>query len=701
MSSSRPDLRRTRALAAAFGATALLATTGVLAASTTTAAPAPAQPAPAAPAAPVAAPAKAEKKAAKADLYTGKVEVVRSDRKGDGTTITGTVFEDSNKNSSHDRGEKGLAGVVVTNGREVTKTDKRGRYTLPVYENMTVSVSQPAGFQVPVDEHNIAQFGYNHLSKGSPKLRYGGIAATGEVPSAVNFPLIKSRASAVTDQSCIMAGDLQTYSGREISYATIGALKDISDRGELGACGVLFLGDVAGDDLGLYPQMKKAMSLINGPIRLLPGNHDLDFDATDPDHSMDTFRAQMGPDYYSYNVGDTHVIALNDVRYPCDTKIDNPDGRLGSQCTNPAAPQYNGRLDDNQLKWLKADIEATSKDKLIVIASHIPFLTFADMASPVHQLDQVKDVYAMLEGRRVVHTSGHTHSIENLKAGDSYAPWKTVMGVDKLPFPHIVAGAISGDWYSGDLNEDGVPMAFQRDGGRPGVLTLDITGNEFKERFTVRGAGEGAKQMNVGLNTPTYRDWFTTLDTWRKANPNNDKGSVPPLNYNDLGDPNMVTLDELGKGSWITTNFFMGATDSKVKVSINGGKALEAQRTQAARGEDWKTGVEFSDPVSAIRQLSVGRTSQQSTSGDELAQGYRLYRGSKYGPGAARPGNNLADRMHHLWRYDLPKDLGEGVHRAEVTAIDSYGREFTQSYAFTVVKERPQMEFRTEMFPTN
>lgn len=697
--SPRP-VRRSRATVAALGTLTLLAGGAIAASGSQTTAAAPAE-APAVAAAPVTQ-ASAKKSITPADTYVGKVEVVRtSGYKTDGKTITGTVFEDSNKDSRFGKGDKPVKGVVVSNGREVTTTDDKGRYTLPVYDNMTVTVSQPAGYQVPVDEHNIAQFGYNHLPTGSPKLRYGGIAPTGPVPSAVNFPLVRSKASAAKEQSCITAGDLQTYSGREIAYATIGALKDISDRGELGACGVLFLGDVAGDDLGLYPQMKQAMSIIDGPIRLLPGNHDLDFDATDPDHSMDTFRAQMGPDYYSYNVGDTHVIALNDVRYPCDTKVDNPDGRLGTQCTNPAAPQYNGRLDEFQLKWLKADIEATPKDKLIVIASHIPFLTYADMGSPVHQLDQVKEVYAMLEGRKVVHTSGHTHSIENLKKGDSYGPWKKVMGVDALPFPHIVAGAISGDWYSGDLNEEGVPMAFQRDGGRPGLLTLDITGSEFKERFTVRGAEEGTKQVNVGLNTPTYRNWFTTLDTWRKQNPNNAEGKVPPLNHNDLGDPNMVTLDELGKGTWITANFFMGATDSKVKVSIDGARAIEAQRTQAAKGEDTLSGADYSDPVAAIRQLSVGRTSQQSTSGDEQAQGYRLYRGSQYGPGAARPGNNLADRMHHLWRYDLPKDLKEGVHRAEVTAVDSYGREFEQSFVFTVVKERPRMEFRTEMFPRN
>jgi 3',5'-cyclic AMP phosphodiesterase CpdA len=700
MSARRARTILTPVLATAIGAT------GVVAALTPPTASSAAATAPAAVAAPAAQAAPSVAKAAAfsgSDLYVGGVEVVRGPATTKAAaakkTVTGRVFEDANKNSRFDGREKGIAGVVVSNGRDVTKTNKRGVYTLPVYDNMTVTVTQPSGYQVPVDEHNIAQFHYNHLPAGTPeKLRFGGIAPTGPVPSAVNFPMMASKASAKKAQSCITAGDLQTYSNREVAYATLGGLKDISDRGELSACGVLFLGDVAGDDLGMYASMKPAFNLIDGPLRFLPGNHDLDLDAKDPEHSHDTFREQMGPEYFSYNVGDSHVIALNDVKFPCADAVDSPDGRLGQHCSDPAAPKYNGRLDENQMKWLKADIAATPKDKLIVIASHIPFLTFADMTSPVHQLDQVKEVYSWLEGRKVVHTSGHTHSIENMKKGDSYKPWKEVMDVDALPFPHIVAGAISGDWYSGDLNEDGLPMAFQRDGGRPGLLTLDIDGSSYKERFTVRGEKEGEKQMNIGLNTPAYRSWFTTLDTWRKANPNNDKGSVPPLNYNDLGDPNMVTTGELAAGTWITTNFFMGATDSTVELTVDG-KKIQAERTQPAAGEETLSGAEYSDPVAAIRQLSVNRTAQESTSGDDLAQGYRLYNGAQYGPGAARPGNNVADRTHHLWRTDLPKNLAEGVHRVEVKATDSYGRSFTDSYAFTVVKARPKMEFRTELFP--
>ncbi|MDO5628973.1 MAG: metallophosphoesterase N-terminal domain-containing protein, partial [Mobilicoccus sp.] len=333
-------------------------------------------------AAPAAAPSIAEATAKTVgwsdDRYVGGVEVVRGPAgmraQSGGQTITGHVFVDSNQNSRMDRREKGLAGVRVSNGRDIVTTDRRGRYTLPAFENMTVTITQPAGYQVPVDENNVAQFHYNHLPAGSPgEYRFGGLEPTGPLPSALNFPLVKSKASAAKEQSCVMAGDLQTYSVREIAYGRDGALKDLSDRGPLSACGALFLGDVAGDDLGLYPQMKDAVGIVNGPIRFLPGNHDLDFDATDPLHAFDTFRQHMGPAYFSYDVGDTHVIALNTVRYPCD-ETDNADGNR-PQCVGDN-PAYNGRIDDDQMAWLKADIEGTPKDKLIVLAAHIGLMNF-------------------------------------------------------------------------------------------------------------------------------------------------------------------------------------------------------------------------------------------------------------------------------------------------------------------------------------
>ena len=64
------------------------------------------------------------------------------------------------------------------------------------------------------------------------------------------------------------------------------------------------LGDNVGDDLSLNQPVKDLYADANGPVRAIPGNHDMDFDAADATHSVDTYRRDFGAPYYSYEVGD-------------------------------------------------------------------------------------------------------------------------------------------------------------------------------------------------------------------------------------------------------------------------------------------------------------------------------------------------------------------------------------------------------------
>lgn len=255
----------------------------------------------------------------------------------------------------------------------------------------------------------------------------------------------------------------------------------------------------------------------------------------------------------------------------------------------------------------------------------------------------MRDVYDLLRGRKAVAVSGHSHSIENMRTGDSMKGWHDVFGVG-LPFPHLAAGAIAGDWYSGEVTEDGYPTALQRDGCRPGVLTLDVRGNAFTERFAVTGERDRV-QTQLGLNSPTYREWYVARAAW-----NDDETGPAP----ELGDPLVVDRADLAGTTWPTTNFFLGATGSKVTVEIDRGPARHATRTQM-RGEDQLVGPEWSDPAAAAQQLVHG--------------------------------GSLADRSMHLWRYQLPTNLSAGTHRAEVTATDLHGRTFTDTLYFRVVAE--------------
>lgn len=128
--------------------------------------------------------------------------------------VRGTVFLDGNRNSKLDDGETGLAGIQVSNGREVVLTGTDDRYELPAYDDMNLFVAKSAGYTTPVSAEMVPQFHYIHKIAVSPDLRFGGIPATGPLPRAINFPLIEDASG---DQFyCLVFSDAQPCTNTEV-----------------------------------------------------------------------------------------------------------------------------------------------------------------------------------------------------------------------------------------------------------------------------------------------------------------------------------------------------------------------------------------------------------------------------------------------------------------------------------------------------
>ncbi|MEM7490047.1 MAG: metallophosphoesterase N-terminal domain-containing protein, partial [Pseudomonadota bacterium] len=330
-------------------------------------------------------------------------------------TVRGTVFEDLSRDSAHQDDEPGVSGVIVSNGRDVTTTGVDGTYELPVYDNMTVMVVEPAAYDVPTDEMGVPQFFYHHLPAGTPEeLRYGGLEPTGPLPEEVNFPMVRT---GTTDEfTCVMMGDVQTYSGRELGYVRDSTVDSILDEDLSNAECMVMLGDVMGDDLNLLPRLTSIFSVAGLPQYYVHGNHDFDFDATTDEHSADSWRQIYGPNYYAYEIGNATFIALDNVIYPCGPADNGPGGR--DDCVDPERTVYNGRVDDRQMQWLAGVLENTPEDRLIVMMHHIPFVSFVDSNTGRHQTDNLAEIHELLAGRPAVSFSGHTHTFEYLAAGE-------------------------------------------------------------------------------------------------------------------------------------------------------------------------------------------------------------------------------------------------------------------------------------------
>jgi 3',5'-cyclic AMP phosphodiesterase CpdA len=646
--------------------------------------------------------------AAKDLTYKGKVDVRpasgvgefvcdRMHDLGKPCVLTGLVFEDLDRDGKHERGEPGIAGVAVSNGVDVVHTDAQGRYSLPVREQpggTTIFMTKPAAYDVPVDAQNMPQFFYHHLPEGSPKLRFGGLPPTGPLPKAVNFPLIRGAADNVF--KIVVSGDTQPYSNTELGYVRDTLAEELAAMNEDEIEFTIVEGDVMGDDLGLFPRFKKIMSISGAPLYLVPGNHDIDFDAKDDAHSFDTFRREFGPAYYSFEVGKVHFVVLDDMRYPCTPELDNADGRHDF-CNDPVnTPRYNGVISEQQMTWLANDLKRVPADRLVVLNQHIPIVTFTDQSSTQHQVDNAAALYDLLKGRQVLTFAGHTHTLEQLRPGEVFEGWNGAMAVPAgpTPFHQIVAGAACGGWWSGDFDDDGIPMAYQKLGAPRGYLVVEFTGTTYQERFKATGKAK-EEQMSLSFLSPTFQSWYDKLVVWLET-PEATRSELPPVSINDLPDPSILTAADQAGGTFLVANVWNGSQDSRVYAQIDGGAELELTRTQPGKGEGELLSL---DPYALEKQLYVLRYAIRSESGDPRAQGFEQFRGSqRIGPPQPMGRGDLTDQSNHLWTVPVPKDLAEGAHKAKVTTIDAYGNQYSSVIAFEVLAERPFPWFRKELF---
>lgn len=627
-----------------------------------------------------------------AESWNAAPEVVRG---VDGPTIGGVVFEDTNGDGKRQPGEAGVAGVLVSNGLDVVRTDSKGEYAVAVRPDMDVFVIQPSGWKVPVDTRNVPQFSYTHKPGGSPgNQRYGGLPDTGPAPEAVNFPLRRAPHDGRAF-TCAVIGDSQAYNNVEAGQFRDSAIADLLDAGLEERDCMLYLGDVAGDDLGMLERVFELGSTVGVPQWAVAGNHDVDFDVESDADSLDTWRRTWGPAYYAFEQGDVLFVGLDNI-------FTKPCGEYGQEVARPSVLErcerhfeYTHYITQVQLTWLENLLKQVPEDRLVVLAMHAPLLNFHATSELQHTLNAAA-LHKLVGERPALALGGHTHTLENFDPGEHYESFGLV-GVGPLPFRHIVAGAASGRWWGGDFNVDGDPQSLTISGEPKGLLMIEFDGSDYRERFF--GTRLGDRGQWVDFNTPTFRDWHEALNTWLQQ-PAADRDPIPPVTINDLADTHVFTPQDLEEGVYVTVNFWQGSASSRVEAAINGGSKFLLERTQQGAGEALNTGIEYVDPFSAQRHATVGRWAYESRSGENLTQGHVRGKGNVTGRvKSPQPyGERLPDRNHHLWRTRLMDDLAEGVHVLTVTSTDRNGQAWTDSVVFEVRPERLSPHFPRELW---
>jgi hypothetical protein len=407
---------------------------------------------------------------------------------GHASVVTGVVFEDLSGTGVRQPGDPGIAGVLVSNGRDVVKTDSDGRYTLPVDDEAVIFVIKPTGYSVPVDQSAmLPRFYYIHRPRGTPAhlgLRERGIEPTGPLPRSVDFALKKAHEPPRFD--VILLTDPHADSPAAIDYIrtdVVNAL--VGTKAVFG----MTLGDLMSDNLSFYGRYNRVIGRIGIPWHNIAGNHDLNFEATDRKYSRETFRSIFGPDYYAFEYGGALFLMLDNVDYL-------GDGR------------YRGRFGEHQLAFVSEVLKETPADRLVVAAMHIPLRTYIDPDDPTINTSDGSELLMILGDRPSVSFSGHTHTTEHHYLSDGRRNAKA------LPHHHHVMTALSGSWWSGPYDHRGIAVADSPDGNPNGFHVLSVDGNHYKTRFRCAKEPE-TRQVRIVVDSELRRARITSDNDFR------------------------------------------------------------------------------------------------------------------------------------------------------------------------------------------
>ena len=398
-----------------------------------------------------------------------------------GTGLSGVVFEDANGNGMRDANETGIPGVALSNGRGLVRSDASGRYEIAAREGDIVFAIKPAGFRFGERDDGLPDFW----------ARAGDAARHDFALRRQSFPPMRDAGLDV-----VLFADPQVKSLVDVDYYArdiIDSLKAASamhvvdpahalpkfhfpgSAGDLG----LSLGDLVNDDLSLYPALNQATASLGVPWLHVAGNHDLDAGATGDEDSLVTFRRTYGPDTVAWEEPEAVFIGLDDV-------IALPGQR----------PAYVGGLREDQFAFLEAYLPSVPKDRLLVVAAHIPFFdTAAPGAAPTFRAGDRKRLFALLQAfPHVLLLSGHTHNQRHVFHGAADG-WH-----GPAPLHEYNVGAACGAFWSGVKDAAGIPDSTMSDGTPNGYALLTVkTGGAYALAWHV---ARDRADTQIGLHAP-------------------------------------------------------------------------------------------------------------------------------------------------------------------------------------------------------
>ena len=311
-----------------------------------------------------------------------------------GMTVKGMVYS----------GDKGIPGVVVSDGYFVTTTNQNGIYYLASEKKHGfVFISVPANYEVNSNQ-NAPQF-FQRVNANVVEQRDFSLTPVNNEKHVV---------LGIADLHLANRNnDLEQFGKFLIDANTV--------IGNYQAGGTKVYGIMLGDmtwDLYWYDnrfalrEYVTWMNRINCPVFNSMGNHDNDGYCVGDWLGEQAFKNVIGPTYYSFNLGKVHYIVLDDIEW---INTGGSQGTIGSR-------NYNGVVVADQMEWLKKDLATiTDKSAPLVIALHIQLYGRPDVNNSVSfHLTRGQELVNCLAGFSNVHfLSGHYHNNYRVVASNS------------------------------------------------------------------------------------------------------------------------------------------------------------------------------------------------------------------------------------------------------------------------------------------
>lgn len=384
---------------------------------------------------------------------------------------------------------KPLAGVQVSDGRQIVLTNANGKYSMNTDKaDSVVFITTPSGYRATMLDE--IRPGFWQLLTEAP--------ARTEVHDFTLEPEDQKDYSVIFITDCHFAAD---PSRNDLERFTTEVLPVIQREYDAAAArGPVYsmnLGDFSHDlywyDFALNEygaEQFLAKSGFPAPVYTVTGNHDNDGAVAGLGGKTDfcsawNYRHTWGPACYSVNIGADHWIFMDSVEYlnegAPDAKHKNINGTRNYKCL----------FIDKYLDWLLEDLKYVPADTRIFLCCHVPVFNDASKSEVLQPGQQEKLDEIFKDFSRVYIYSGHTHKIINTSTGKF------------TRFHQSIFGATSGSMWQH-------PQGYQcigSDGCNQSINVMDCSVPDPRPRYVaINGSPKEMRIYDINAVGQFYRE---------------------------------------------------------------------------------------------------------------------------------------------------------------------------------------------------